>query len=195
MMRIARVISVALALLVSSTYGEAAENTQNSTSSIDAYNKVAVLDMNYLLDQAKSSIALRNKIEEERVIIQEEIKVLEDELRAKEKHLIENQSSLDPIVAEARKTALEKEFEQVQEMVGEKKIQISKNLEDGMVRIQGAISDIMQKMAKERRFSLILPKNIVIYSIEPLDITKEVLDQLNQIMPGLQENQKGSNND
>lgn len=173
------------------SYSEASQNTVNSPSS-DAQPFVAVLDMNYIIDQAKASVVLRNQIEEERLKIQEEIKVIEDELRAKEKKLIEEQHVLDPRIAQERKNSLEKEFEQVQEMVGDKKVQISRKLENGMARIQNTIYEIVQKISKERNFSLIIPKNIVIYSVESLDITMDVLEQLNKKLPGLKENKEGN---
>ncbi len=189
--KMVRVLCIIFTVCSFYSYSEASQNTVNSPSS-DAQPVVAVLDMNYIIDQAKASVVLRNQIEEERLKIQEEIKVIEDELRAKEKKLIEEQHVLDPRIAQERKNSLEKEFEQVQEMVGDKKVQISRKLENGMARIQNTIYEIVQKISKERNFLLIIPKNIVIYSVESLDITMDVLEQLNKKLPGLKENKEGN---
>lgn len=189
--KMVRVLCIIFTVCSFYSYSEASHNTVNSPSS-DAQPVVAVLDMNYIIDQAKASVVLRNQIEEERLKIQEEIKVIEDELRAKEKKLIEEQHVLDPRIAQERKNSLEKEFEQVQEMVGDKKVQISRKLENGMARIQNTIYEIVQKISKERNFPLIIPKNIVIYSVESLDITMDVLEQLNKKLPGLKENKEGN---
>lgn len=145
--------------------------------------KIAILDMNHLIEASKASINLRNKMDEDRVKIQEHIKILEDELRAKEKDLIEGQDSAKPEVIQARKSALEKEFEQVQEMVSEEKLQLSKNFEDGMAQIQSSIASIVDKIVAERGYTLILPKSMVIHSASSMDITTEVLEQLNDALP------------
>lgn len=145
--------------------------------------KIAVIDMNHLIEASKAATNLRNKMDEDRVKIQEHIKTLEDELRAKEKDLIEGQASAKPEVIQARKNALEKEFEQVQEMVSEEKLQLSKNFEDGMAQIQSSIASIIDKIVAEHGYTLILPKSVVIHNASSMDITTEVLSKLNDALP------------
>lgn len=145
--------------------------------------KIAVLDMDYIMEHAKASVSLRNKVEEQRIKTQELIKKLEDELRLKEKKLIEDQTSLKPEVMEDRKIALEKEFEHVQEMVSEKKVQLSKNFDDGMMRIQNAIRKIVETISTDQGYSLILPKSLTIYSLPSMDITQQVITTLNEKLP------------
>lgn len=145
--------------------------------------KIAVLDMNHLIETSKAAVNLRNKMDEDRVKIQEHIKTLEDELRAKEKDLIEGQTSAKPEVIQSRKSALEKEFEQVQEMVSQEKMLLSKNFEDGMVQIQSSIASIVDKIVAERYYTLILPKSMVIHNANSMDITAEVLEKLDENLP------------
>lgn len=171
---------IVLAVMSQSVVVSASPTKKNTSQ--DAL-KIAILDMNHLIEASKASINLRNKMDEDRVKIQEHIKILEDELRAKEKDLIEGQDSAKPEVIQARKSALEKEFEQVQEMVSEEKLQLSKNFEDGMAQIQSSIASIVDKIVAERGYTLILPKSMIIHSASSMDITTEVLEQLNDALP------------
>jgi Skp family chaperone for outer membrane proteins len=172
-----------LFMLATFSLASLASAAPNKKTDSQVVLKIAILDMNHLIETSKASLNLRNKMDEDRVKIQEHIKTLEDELRAKEKDLIEGQASARPDVIQSRKSALEKEFEQVQEMVSEEKMQLSKNFEEGMIQIQSSIASIVDKIVAERGYTLILPKSMVIHNANSMDVTTEVLEKLNEDLP------------
>jgi Skp family chaperone for outer membrane proteins len=145
--------------------------------------KIAVLDLNLLLQESKAAESINSKIEEKRASFQQEIQKFENQLRSLEEKLVKEQKQDPKQDFEAKRNDFEKKVAKVQQRVSERRTQLAKAFEEAMLVLQKKIMELVVKIAERESYTLIIPRSMVIFRHDNLEITEEIMTLLNKELP------------
>ena len=107
----------------------------------------------------------------------------EQALRQQEQELQEQSAILAPETFAERRRAFEEEVIEFQRDVRERQRTVDEAYGEGLNQIRVAIIEILQQMVEERGYDLILPQAQILVGSRELDITDDVLTELDQRVP------------
>lgn len=140
---------------------------------------VAVLDVQKLLTQSQAAESIQSQSEKLRDSFLEKLSKQEQDLREKEKKLVEDGKSLSKEEFLERKKEFEKEFIETQNMAKKRKAEIDQAYSKAMSKLMDSIYGIVQDVADEKGYSLVLSKQNVVLGEQELDITDNTMKILN----------------
>ena len=141
---------------------------------------IAVLDVQHILTRAKASQSIQKQSETYRDEFLEEISKKEKELREEERALIEERNSIEQEKFLERKQAFVKKFIETQELAKQRKGDIDKAYAKAMKTLMDNIYEVVQTIADEENYTLVLSKQNVVVGEQSLDITKASLEALDK---------------
>lgn len=145
----------------------------------------AIATVNYQMLMS-SSTAAKNAHEQ----IEKKMKSMQSEISKKDEQFQKEHQELEKQRTVLSKEAFEKKMRSFTNDVtkAQKEVQSKRAILDGASEragseIQKAISDIIAAMAEEKGYTVVLPTSQILYADSKLDITKQVLEQLNKKLP------------
>ena len=145
-------------------------------------DEIAIVDMQQIMRESDAAKSVQKQI----AGIREEYKNLvtkeENKLRDLEKALVEKKASLTAEEFQSERKKFEQEFIEVQKDVREKQIKLDTAINEAMDKIRVRSVEIIANMAKEHNASLVLPRQNIIIVDQQMDLTKDVLSELNQVL-------------
>ncbi|MGI4852034.1 MAG: OmpH family outer membrane protein [Janthinobacterium lividum] len=161
---------------------------------------IAILNTDKLLHESKAAKGIQAQLEEHRLKFQEEMKkheenftILEKVLIDQQKSLIDQQKNLKPDEFDIKQqefAAKRKEFDtkvaEVNQQATEKREQIERTFGQAMEKIQETILLLVRDMAVKNKYKLVVSKTFVIFREEGLEITEEILKELDQKLPAIE---------
>lgn len=146
----------------------------------------AVIDYQRILKEATSARSIREQIESRRATYQEEIGQEEQRLRAADQAFAKQRSLLTPEALAEKRREFEKEVVEVQRMVQERRRKLDKASALALNEVKQSLIEIVTGIAEERGFNLVLPSSEVLFFARSIDLTEEVLAQLDARLPNVQ---------
>lgn len=146
---------------------------------------LAVVDIEKILNDSKASKSVQAQVEEKRKTFLAEVEAADKKLRDEQAAIEAKRETFTPEELAAKG----KEFSESR-MAARNKIQETKSKLDAayaetMNKLTKTIYEVCQKIADERKIDLIITRQNIIVGSMSLDITKDVLDQLNATLPKL----------
>jgi outer membrane protein len=145
----------------------------------------AVIDYQRILKEATSARSIREQIESRRETYQEEIGQEEQRLRAADQAFAKQRSLLTPEALAEKRREFEKEVVEVQRMVQERRRKLDKASALALNEVKQSLIEIVTGIAEERGFNLVLPSSEVLFFARSIDLTEEVLAQLDARLPNV----------
>lgn len=145
--------------------------------------KVAIVDVDKLMQSSKSAKQLIAELEKQRSKFQEEVSTHETKLRDLEKKLIEEQKKLSPDEFNKKREEFERQVAQVHEKVGKRREQLEKAFSDSREDIQKVILKLVVEASEKNKYTLVLPRSVVIFRENHHEITDAILKQLDEKLP------------
>ncbi len=145
--------------------------------------KVAVVDVDKLMQASKSAKQLIAELEKQRAKFQEEVSKHETKLRELEKKLVEEQKKLSPDEFNKKREEFERQVAQVQEKVGKRREQLEQAFSESREEIQKAILKLVVEVSDKNKYTLVIPRSVVIFRADHLEITDNILKQLDEKLP------------
>ena len=146
----------------------------------------AVIDIQIMMRDASASQSIRTQIEQKRAAFQEEIGRRENDLRAAEQQLVQQRTVLSPEAFSERQKQFQQQVAETQRVVQNRKRQLDQAFAAAMQQVEKVIAQIAQELAQQNGYNMILTKNMVVYSVQGMDLTQEALGRLNQRLPQVQ---------
>jgi len=144
-----------------------------------AENKVGYIDINHILNNSTAGKSISEhiqKIKEEKI---EQFKITESKLSEKEKGIIKKKNIIDSKEFEKQVKALKEEIDfyrkeqkQFNEEIDSKKVKYTKI-------ILKSLNPIISKYVEDNSIMIVFPKKSIIIAKKNLDITKPVMNLLN----------------
>jgi Skp family chaperone for outer membrane proteins len=150
----------------------------------------AVIDYQRILRDASAARSIREQIETRRKAYQEEISKEEQRLHEAEKELAKQRSLVTPEALTEKRKAFESDVADVQRMVQDRRRELDNMSAEALNEVRKALIEIVTGIAEERGFNLVLPSSEVLFFARQIDLTEEVLAQLDAKLPEVVVSQK-----
>jgi len=144
---------------------------------------VAVMDVQGILRESAAVKSIRPQARKLRTSFQEDVRRQQDELRKAEQALAQQRSILSPEAFASKRRKFETRARQAQKDVQARKQTLEKAFGEAMAEVRRALIVVAQKLAKEHKINIVLPKSVVFLSLKNLDLSKQALVRLNTKLP------------
>lgn len=145
--------------------------------------EIVTINIQSILRDSAAAKSAKTVIDNKRNQYQAELKKIEDQLRQQDQSLAEKRSILSPEALEQEKRKFVQQVTEAQKEVQDKRERLGEAYNDAVGDIQEAVMRIVERMAKERGFKVVIPTNNLVYATPELDITRDVLAQLDRDLP------------
>lgn len=147
---------------------------------------IAVIDYQLILRDSAAAKSIRDQIEGRRVAYQEEIAQAEQRLRTQDRELSNQRSLLTPEAFAERRKAFEEDVAQVQRSVQERRRILDESSGRALNTVREALIDIVTGFAETQGFNLVLPNSDVLFFSRQIDLTDDVMAELDRRLPRVQ---------
>ncbi len=147
---------------------------------------LGVIDLNFILVEAKAAKNAAEQIEAIAIEIEAEIKANDQSLIDEQNKLIESQSIMAPDAFDEKRKEYEKKVQNYNITRQEKLISIDKLVSDSRNNVLSALKPILDDISNEKGITVLLEKNSVLLNDESMDITNEALKRLNKELPSIE---------
>lgn len=145
----------------------------------------AVIDYQRILREARAAKSIREQIDQRREAYQGEIGREEERLREADQAFAKQRSLLTPEALAEKRRDFEKEVVEVQRMVQERRRKLDLASAAALGEVKESLIEIVTGIAEARGFNLVLPSSEVLFFARSIDLTEEVLAQLDERLPSV----------
>ena len=144
---------------------------------------VAVIDYQRLLRESEAARSIRAQVEDQRRAYEAEVEAERRRLAEADKALNARKDELPPDVYRQRRRAFEADVAEVQRLVQERRRQLDGASSAAFQRIRDTVVQIIDALSDRYRFNLVLPRSDVLVFAPEIDLTGEVMAELNERLP------------
>lgn len=144
---------------------------------------IAVLDYQAVLRNCAAGQQIRDQIEAYRSEFHSEIAGEEEKLKQIEQSLQQQRTILSPQAYEEKRRQFERDVIDMQRRAQDRSHQLERALNAGLSQIHEAIIPIVQKLTRKLGFNVVVDKTQVLFARKQLDITEQVLKELDATLP------------
>ncbi len=144
-----------------------------------AKGNIAYVNMQYLLAQSEAMQNLNEQLQEFQEKRKKAAKKEDEELAEVGEELKKQRAVLAKDVFEERSEEFKKKVTEVQKKFQQSGQELKKAYNESLNKVQEVTLEIVAKISKKRGFDVVIPKSQLLYGIENLEITDEVLEELN----------------
>ena len=150
---------------------------------------LAIVDFQQVTRESKAGASIRQQVNEQHSIYQEEIKRLQTELETERQTLQEMQKKQSPETFKKLSGEYRGKAEKLQKLVKERKRQLDQMYVNGMRQIETELARILETIAVEREIDVILNttrgQGVVIYAKPHTLISEEAKARLDERLPDI----------
>lgn len=147
-----------------------------------AAGSIGVVDVFDILSNSKAAKDIQAQQSKLRDQFLSEISKTEQELRTEEKEILEQRTQLSQEDYLKKRQAYEAKLLQIRKMTQEKKRRLEQASNKAMDELRDQLYIVVQSIATERGFELVISNKNVIAGEKSLDITKETMERLNKTL-------------
>jgi outer membrane protein len=151
-----------------------------------AESRIAVLNIQQIMRDSLAAKSVKATLESQQSSFGAEMAKKEQELQKKEKELSEQRSVLSSDEFEKRVKEFRTQATAAQKEVQTKKAKLDKAFADALGEIQKSVIDIVTEQSKAKDIQAVFPTSQLLFAEPSLDITADVLTQLNKRLPKVQ---------
>lgn len=141
---------------------------------------LGVLDIEKVAKDAKAVSDIQSKVSKKQEEYQKSINKKQTDLEAEQKKLEAKKNLLTKEAFEKEQVAFAKKIDELKEFVDKRQASLKKASTSGMEKVNEEMKDIVAAIAKEKQLDAIVPSSQVVYAIDSMDITDEVVKRLNK---------------
>jgi len=146
---------------------------------------IAVVDVNFLLENADSSRNLQEQIEKARATYWQEFQSKQDEIEKLGQSIERERPGLSEDAFQQRMRAFRQKIASNESDMQERQSKLEAAFLEAPGKITTTIEQLVDEVRKEQNYALILPRSIIVGTPQVPDITQDVLKRLNQRMPSV----------
>lgn len=175
-------LALAILLALAVTIGARAQEAGGSPGPL-APAVVAVIDYQRLLRESDPARSIRAQVETQRQAYQAEVEAAREELAERDRQLKAEREELSARAYRERRRAFEEDVAEVQRLVQERRRQLDEASNAAFQRIRDTVVQIIDALSERYRFNLVLPRSEVLVFAPEIDLTAEVMAELNERLP------------
>ena len=139
---------------------------------------VAVMDVQYILSNAKASKSVHAAVEKQAAAYQAELAQQENAIRAADQQLQQQRAALSPKDYDAKRADLGQKVEALRQKAASRNKQLQQMDAGAMTQVEQVLLQVTADIAKARGLTMVLNKAMVVLNAQNYDITKEALQML-----------------
>ena len=139
---------------------------------------VGVIDVQYILGNAKASKGVKAALEKQAAAFQAELAQQENAIRAQGQQLEQQRQTLSQQDFATKKAAFDQQVEALRQKAATRNKQLQQMENGAMTQVEQALVQVTAEIAKARGLTLIINKAAVVLNVAGYDITKEALQKL-----------------
>lgn len=144
---------------------------------------IAIVDVQRILQESLAAKDVQQQLEGQRAKFQTEITSEEKELRKAEQDLAEARQKLTADVYADREQQLRQRFLTVERQVQSRRKALDQAFSESMNTVRASLQEIVSSVARQKGVNLVIVKQQTLWSDKSLDITDEILANLNKALP------------
>lgn len=144
---------------------------------------VAVLDYQYVMRESAAAQDIRRQIQTYREAYQKDISGDESALRQEEQALKQQKAVLTPEAFDEKRQVFERKVIDVQRQVQDRSRQLDRSFNAAMGKVQEAVVPIVSDLTTKMGFNVVVDKSQVLFAKKALDITQQVVEELDKRLP------------
>ena len=164
----------------------------DGSSAVKSSIRVAILNLNAIRQESLVIKDIKAQLAQYRNGFEAEIKHEEKQLREANQEMAKKRTILTPEAFSQERKKFEQRVVAVQNLVQQRKQELRKVQKKAMIKVEIKINEIIAAMATKQNIDLVLKRSQTIMVDRSLEITKEVLEQLDKAMPKLQITKPGN---
>lgn len=146
------------------------------------FAKIAVVDIKQIEEDAIVTKNLKSQIMKAAEELEKEVTTARADMEKKVSDLQKAASTLSAEAVEKRRNELQKEFLAVEGKLQEHDASIQEARMKALETINQKVKDIAKKLAEKREYEAVFASTFMIYYPSAIDITKDVINELNSEM-------------
>ncbi|MDH5722752.1 MAG: OmpH family outer membrane protein [Alphaproteobacteria bacterium] len=156
-----------------------------SSLQANAEVSIAVVDIHQILSESKAAKSVKEQVKSKRESFVKEVKSAEDVLRKEQKKLEEAKDKVSKEELMSQFRSFEERRLEARKNLQEKQKNLDQAYNKVMADLSKSIFEVCQKIADEKKIDLVITKDNIIVGNKALDITAEVLANLDKTLPKL----------
>ncbi len=144
---------------------------------------IAIIDVQWILREAKAVKSIRDQITKYGSKFEEEIEKDRNEIRKANQELARQRTILAPEAFAEKRRKFEQRVVEVQRLVQQRQRQLDISRNEAMNTVNKAYTTIVSSLANEKNLALIVRKSQTAFSVKTLDVTNDVLARLDKKLP------------
>ncbi len=150
-----------------------------------AETKIAVVDIDTILASSKAAKSIKAQVDEKRKTFLKSVKEQEDKLRAEQKEIEKKRADMSKEDLRKAAQGFEEQRLEARNTLKKKKAALDKSYSKAMNKLTDTITEVCQIIADEQQIDLIITRQNIIIGSKSLDITSDVMAQMNKSLPSL----------
>ncbi len=151
----------------------------------DGGTTIAVVDVQRLLRESLAGQSIETQMQQFRTLLDEQITQKEATLRDERQQLNEQASLLSPEVLAERRRAFDEKVRALQREVRDRRLEVEQSYAEAISEVRQSVIDILQAFIEQRGIGVVLTRSSYLASSPNLDLTDDVLKELNLVLPSL----------
>ncbi|MBL0318330.1 MAG: OmpH family outer membrane protein [Alphaproteobacteria bacterium] len=179
------ILATSSLMLMSSVSQVCAQTTAAAVApaAAPAAKKIAVVDTQRIMKESLAAQDAKRQLEALTDKYRKDVAKQEEELGKKEKELGTQKNVLSADAFEQKRKEFKDQYIAAQHKVQDDREKLDKSLADANNKIQNAVKDIINNLAKQQGIDLVMPLNNTFYTNPSFDITDDVKKQLDAKLP------------
>lgn len=141
---------------------------------------VGVVDVQAIMQKSKAGQNIQSQLDDKRKEYQSQISSKETGLRDKEKGILDQKDSLSEAEFTKQRKAFEQDVLEAQKMVQDNKRSLEDGFGNALAQLHDEVRETIAAVAKERKYAMVLSNDAVIIAEKSMDITDEVIEDLDK---------------
>ena len=143
-------------------------------------SQFGVLDVDKIIQESSAVVDIQKKVDTKKIAYESEINKKQSLLESEQKKLEDKKITLSKEAFEKEIKNFEKKVDDLKTYIDRKQNSLKKASIDAMSKVNDKVKTIVSDIAKEKELDVIIPTSQTLYFKDELDITAEVLSQLNK---------------
>lgn len=148
---------------------------------------IAVIDFQRVVRRSRAGRSVREQIDKQQAVFQNEVKKIQSELETARGELSERPANMTDAEFEAKRKAMRKRVAELQSLVQRRKRALDQVFNAGMRQVDLALVEVLKALAEEHGINLILNagrgRGLVLFAENRIVITDEALRRLDERLP------------
>lgn len=167
-------------LLSVTGFTASAQQADTSDRTVFSVVRVGIIDLSEILRQSQATSSVRDLLDEKRAEFQEQFSTREVELLSREKSLKGKRDVMSKEAYDAEVRLFQDEVAKVQREIQQKRKSLDNVFQQAQDKLRNLAVEIVGDIAKEQKLDLVVNRNNVLVFRNQLDLTKTVLERLNE---------------